>query len=47
MHIGSPDTVLIVIRGNSGSGKSTVARTVRETYAQRGMALIGQDVVRR
>ncbi|NJP98640.1 kinase [Nonomuraea sp. FMUSA5-5] len=44
---GSPDTVLIVIRGNSGSGKSTVARTVRETYGQRGMALIGQDVVRR
>ncbi|MFI7107377.1 AAA family ATPase [Nonomuraea sp. NPDC050227] len=45
--IGSPNTVLIVIRGNSGSGKSTVARTVRETYDQRGMALIGQDVVRR
>ncbi|MGW4407933.1 AAA family ATPase [Nonomuraea sp. NPDC004702] len=47
MLIGSPNTVLIVIRGNSGSGKSTVARTVRETYDQRGMALIGQDVVRR
>ncbi|GAA3264165.1 kinase [Nonomuraea helvata] len=38
---------MIVIRGNSGSGKSTVARTVRETYGQRGMALIGQDMVRR
>ncbi|SEG63499.1 Predicted kinase [Nonomuraea solani] len=47
MLTGSPDTILIVIRGNSGSGKSTVARTVRETYGQRGMALIGQDVVRR
>ncbi|NUP24788.1 MAG: kinase [Streptomyces sp.] len=44
---GSPNTVLIVIRGNSGSGKSTVARTVRETYGRRGMAIIGQDVVRR
>ncbi|MEU4235666.1 AAA family ATPase [Nonomuraea sp. NPDC026600] len=43
----SGSTVLIVIRGNSGSGKSTVARTVRETYGQRGMAVIGQDVVRR
>lgn len=47
MLIGSPNTVLIVIRGNSGAGKSTVARTVRETYDQRGLALIGQDVVRR
>ncbi|TMR22491.1 kinase [Nonomuraea turkmeniaca] len=37
----------MVVRGNSGSGKSTVARTVRETYGQRGMAVIGQDVVRR
>ncbi|MFI7642360.1 AAA family ATPase [Nonomuraea sp. NPDC049400] len=47
MLTGSPNTVLIVIRGNSGSGKSTVARAVRETYGQRGMALIGQDVIRR
>ncbi|MGN9842135.1 AAA family ATPase [Nonomuraea sp. H19] len=47
MFTGSPDTVLIVIRGNSGSGKSTVARAVRETYGRRGMALISQDVVRR
>jgi predicted kinase len=44
---GSPDTVLVVIRGNSGSGKSTVARAVREAYGRRGMAIIGQDVVRR
>ncbi|MGW0811500.1 AAA family ATPase [Nonomuraea sp. NPDC002799] len=44
---GSPDTVLIVVRGNSGSGKSTVARTVREAYGRRGLAVIGQDVVRR
>ncbi|MFC7592555.1 AAA family ATPase [Nonomuraea antimicrobica] len=39
--------MLIVIRGNSGSGKSTVARTVRDIYRKRGMAVIGQDVVRR
>lgn len=37
---GSSDTVLIVIRGNSGSGKSTVARTVGETYGRRGLALV-------
>ncbi|MGI5291503.1 SRPBCC domain-containing protein [Nonomuraea polychroma] len=47
MHTGSQDTTLIVIRGNSGSGKSTVARAVREAYGRRGMALISQDVVRR
>ncbi|WP_052423906.1 AAA family ATPase [Nonomuraea candida] len=47
MLTGSPDTVLVVIRGNSGSGKSTVARAVREAYGRRGLALISQDVVRR
>ncbi|WP_433435403.1 AAA family ATPase [Nonomuraea sp. CA-141351] len=41
------ETSLIVIRGNSGSGKSTLARAVRETYGKRGLALVGQDVVRR
>jgi predicted kinase len=40
------DTRLIILRGNSASGKSTVARMVREWYG-RGMAIIGQDVVRR
>ncbi|MEV1247030.1 AAA family ATPase [Nonomuraea sp. NPDC050022] len=47
MRTGSPGTALIVIRGNSGSGKSSVARALRETYGRRGMALISQDVVRR
>jgi hypothetical protein len=37
---------LIVLRGNSGSGKSTVARAVRAAYG-RGLAVVGQDTVRR
>lgn len=37
---------LLVIRGNSGSGKSTVAREVRRRYG-RGMAVLGQDELRR
>lgn len=39
-------TQLIVIRGNSGAGKSSVAREVRRRYG-RGCALIEQDYVRR
>jgi len=39
-------TRLIVIRGNSGSGKSTVAREVRLRYG-RGCALVEQDYLRR
>jgi uridine kinase len=35
-------TKLIVIRGNSGSGKSSVAREVRHRYG-RGCALVEQD----
>ena len=37
---------LIVIRGNSGSGKTSVAREVRTRYG-RGCALIEQDYFRR
>ncbi|GIE96235.1 kinase [Paractinoplanes rishiriensis] len=37
---------LIVIRGNSGAGKSSVAREVRRRYG-RGCALIEQDYLRR
>jgi hypothetical protein len=40
------ETVLIVLRGNSGSGKSAVATAVRER-AGRGLAIVRQDVVRR
>lgn len=43
---GTPDTRLIVIRGNSGSGKSTTAATLRALYG-RGLALVGQDNLRR
>ena len=37
---------LVIIRGNSGSGKSSVAAEVRLRYG-RGCALIGQDYLRR
>ncbi|MFF2642171.1 hypothetical protein ACFVUB_20290 [Streptomyces niveus] len=37
---------LIVLRGNSASGKSTVAAAIRERFG-RGLALIGQDNLRR
>jgi len=37
---------LVVVRGNSGSGKTTVAKAIRDKYG-RGVALIHQDVFRR
>ncbi|MEV8403076.1 phosphotransferase-like protein [Streptomyces niveus] len=37
---------LIVLRGNSASGKSTIAAAIRERFG-RGLALIGQDNLRR
>jgi adenylate kinase family enzyme len=43
---GTPETRLIILRGNSGSGKSTIARTVRQRYG-RGCALVEQDYLRR
>ncbi|NKY96604.1 AAA family ATPase [Nocardiopsis alborubida] len=44
---GSPSAPrLVVLRGNSASGKSTVAQTLRAAYG-RGLAIIPQDVVRR
>jgi adenylylsulfate kinase-like enzyme len=46
MRAGSEHTVLIVLRGNSASGKSTIAATVRERYG-RGIAVVGQDNLRR
>jgi shikimate kinase len=44
--VGSRETRLIVLRGNSGAGKSTVARDLREAYG-RGLAWVSQDLVRR
>ena len=46
MSIGSDETRLIVLRGNSGSGKSTVAKALREAYG-RGVAWVSQDLIRR
>ena len=43
---GTPDTVLVVLRGNSGSGKSSVARELRRRHG-RGCALVDQDSLRR
>lgn len=45
-RVGHPDTCLIVLRGNSGSGKSSIARAVRARYG-RGLALVEQDYLRR
>jgi len=46
MSIGSRQTRLIVVRGNSGSGKSTVAKSLREAYGN-GLAWVSQDLIRR
>lgn len=43
---GTEDTRLIILRGNSGSGKTSVATELREQYG-RGIALVGQDNLRR
>lgn len=45
-HTGSPETILICIRGNSGAGKSTIARALRRRHG-RGCALVEQDHLRR
>ncbi|MFD3696901.1 AAA family ATPase [Streptomyces sp. NPDC058646] len=46
MTVGTPDTRLVVLRGNSASGKSSVAAGLRERFG-RGLALVGQDHLRR
>jgi len=43
---GSSDTILVCIRGNSGSGKSSIARELRRRHG-RGCALVEQDYLRR
>ncbi|MFD7257644.1 AAA family ATPase [Streptomyces sp. NPDC059874] len=43
---GTPDTRLIVLRGNSASGKSSVAQEIRSRHG-RGIALVAQDNLRR
>ncbi|MEV6782055.1 AAA family ATPase [Streptomyces sp. NPDC051098] len=44
--VGSEESRLIVIRGNSASGKSSVAAGIRDRFG-RGLALVGQDNLRR
>lgn len=45
-HNSTGSTRLLVVRGNSGSGKSSIARGLRAAYG-RGLAIIEQDYVRR
>ena len=47
VRCGAADTRLVIIRGNSGSGKSSIAREVRARYGHRGIGLIEQDYLRR
>ncbi|MFI8974145.1 AAA family ATPase [Nocardia asteroides] len=44
---GRPAGVLIGLRGNSGSGKSTVARAVQQRFPRASCLVVSQDVVRR
>ncbi|MGC2999958.1 AAA family ATPase [Streptomyces sp. G35A] len=46
MTVGCEETRLVVVRGNSASGKSSVAAGIRERFG-RGLALVGQDNLRR
>jgi len=46
-RVGSPSSRLIVIRGSSGSGKSSVAAAIRASRPDRTVAVVGQDVMRR
>jgi predicted kinase len=46
MSVGSDRTRLVVVRGNSGSGKSTVAKALREANGS-GVAWVSQDLIRR
>mgnify|MGYP006386056813 CR=1 FL=1 len=39
-------STLIILRGNSGSGKSTIAKALQEHFGS-GTMLIGQDAIRR
>lgn len=46
-RVGTSDTRLVVIRGNSGTGKSTVALRLRAKWPAQPLVVVGQDVVRR
>ncbi|MFD7865112.1 kinase [Streptomyces sp. NPDC059783] len=44
--VGTSETRLVLLRGNSASGKSAVAAGIRERFG-RGLALVSQDNLRR
>jgi predicted kinase len=44
--VGSESSKLVILRGNSASGKSTIAAEIRTRYG-RGLAIVGQDNLRR
>ena len=44
--VGTGSTRLIIIRGNSASGKTSVAWAIRERFGY-GLAIVSQDVIRR
>ncbi|WP_395571759.1 kinase [Streptomyces sp. BK79] len=46
MKVGGEQTRLVVLRGNSASGKSSVAAGLRDRFG-RGLALVAQDNLRR
>lgn len=46
VRVGTQEIRLVVLRGNSASGKSSVAAGLREKFG-RGLALVGQDNLRR
>lgn len=46
VSVGTEETRLVVVRGNSASGKSSVAAGIRDRFG-RGLALVGQDNLRR
>lgn len=43
--VGSTDTRLVILRGNSGSGKTTIAHRLRAQVPD--LAIVSQDVIRR
>ncbi|MEJ7902057.1 MAG: kinase [Thermomicrobiales bacterium] len=45
-QVGSELTTLVILRGNAGSGKTTIARETR-LRCGRGIAIVSQDVIRR
>lgn len=46
VKVGHQGTVLIVLRGNSASGKTSLAHSIRQGVG-RGLAIVSQDLIRR